>query len=97
MTILNLFNAKKDKMSTRDLSDHLANSLEHSSESIRDRIKRYISKLSTLDSELLKEEAQVSIPTPFYKYNFKRTLSLFEFTHGIYQLIFVGSPSRNIP
>jgi hypothetical protein len=35
--------------------------MTHTAESIRDRIKRYISKLSVLDIDLLKEEAKVSI------------------------------------
>jgi hypothetical protein len=60
-TILKMYNAKKFSMSTRDIAEHLAGKLTHTSESIRDRIKRYISKLSTLDEELLKEEAGVSI------------------------------------
>lgn len=65
-TILRMYNAKKDEMSTRDISDELAGKMTHTSESIRDRIKRYISKLSNLDSELLKEEAEVSIPYIIY-------------------------------
>ena len=60
-SILKMFLAKKDSMSTRDIADHLASKSTHTAESIRDRIKRYISKLSNLDAELLKEEAEVSI------------------------------------
>jgi hypothetical protein len=64
--ILETYNAQKLNMSTRDISDLLAESMTHTSESIRDRIKRYISKLSILDAELLKEEAEV-------RFNFRFT------------------------
>lgn len=60
-SILKMYTDKKATSSTRDISDALAKKLTHSSESIRDRIKRYISKLSSLDVELLKEESNVSI------------------------------------
>lgn len=55
--ILKMYNAKKDSLSMRDIADHLASKSTHTAESIRDRIKRYISKLSNLDAELLKEES----------------------------------------
>jgi len=38
----------------------LSEEMEHSSESIRDRIKRYISKLKRIDETLIEEEAKVS-------------------------------------
>ena len=60
-TIQKLYVLKKDSLSTRDIADQLAGKMTHTAESIRDRIKRYISKLSVLDIDLLKEEAKVSI------------------------------------
>lgn len=52
------------KESSRSISDKLAERFEHTSESIRDRIKRYISKLSQFDEKFLIEQAKVKI-NPF--------------------------------
>ena len=60
-TILKTYTDKKASTSTRDISEALTKKMTHSSESIRDRIKRYISKLSSLDIALLKEESTVSV------------------------------------
>lgn len=60
-TILDYWSSNLGDMSTREISDNLAEKLDHSSESIRDRIKRYISKMKSMDKRLLEEEAKVSI------------------------------------
>ena len=58
--ILNLYQKDSQKKSTREIAEELSSKISHTQESIRDRIKRYISKLSSLDSELLKDAAKVS-------------------------------------
>lgn len=59
--ILNLYQKDNSKKSTREIAEELSSKISHTQESIRDRIKRYISKLSSLDSELLKDAAKVSL------------------------------------
>ena len=58
--ILSYWSGNKENLSTREISDNLTEKIDHSSESIRDRIKRYISKLKRFDMEMLEEEAKVS-------------------------------------
>lgn len=60
-TILSHYEKENAKKSTREIAEDLSNKIKHTQESIRDRIKRYISKLSQLDSELLKDASQVRI------------------------------------
>lgn len=59
-TILKYWSSNIEELSTREISDNLSERIDHSSESIRDRIKRYISKLKKVDRELLEEEAKVN-------------------------------------
>ena len=47
--ILQAWTAGKGKQTTRNISDQVAKKIDHSSESVRDRIKRYLSKISTFD------------------------------------------------
>lgn len=58
-TILRYWSSNFEELSTREISDNLSEKIEHSSESIRDRIKRYISKLKKVDRDLLEEESNV--------------------------------------
>jgi len=59
-SILSYWRDNRGEVSTREISDNLSEEMEHSSESIRDRIKRYISKLKRIDETLIEEEAKVS-------------------------------------
>lgn len=59
-TILDYWSSNLGDISTREISDNLSEKVDHSSESIRDRIKRYISKMKNMDKRLLEEEAKVS-------------------------------------
>ena len=58
--ILSSFNKNFGVITTREIADDLSEKLNHSSESVRDRIKRYISKLKKVDQTLLEQEAKVS-------------------------------------
>lgn len=60
-SILNQFQKESSKKSTREIAEELSIKIKHTQESIRDRIKRYISKLSSLDSELLKDASKVRL------------------------------------
>lgn len=59
-TILKYWRENRGEVSTREIADNLSEEIDHSSESIRDRIKRYISKLKKIDEVLIEEEAKVS-------------------------------------
>jgi hypothetical protein len=59
-TILKYWRENRSEVSTREIADNLSEEIDHSSESIRDRIKRYISKLKKIDEVLIEEEAKVS-------------------------------------
>jgi len=59
--ILKYWKDNRAEVSTREISDNLSADLDHSSESIRDRIKRYISKLKRIDETLIEEEAKVRV------------------------------------
>ena len=69
--ILTKWLEKKNKDSSRAISDALAKEIDHSSESIRDRIKRYLSRLSQVDEGFLIDQAKVTFPLSlFFKKNF---------------------------
>ena len=57
--ILTEWREKKNKTSSRAICDQLAKEIDHSSESIRDRIKRYLSRLSQFDEGFLIDQAKV--------------------------------------
>jgi len=64
--ILDFYNENKDKLSSREISEQISTKIDHSGESIRDRIKRYMAKLSTFDTELMKQEQEVSLLSILY-------------------------------
>lgn len=59
-TILEYLKQHKDSLTSRTIADNLAKKLKHTSESIRDRIKRFLSKLRPIDEQYIAEEAKVS-------------------------------------
>ena len=63
--ILSYWRDNQGKVSTREIADTLAEEIDHSSESVRDRIKRYISKMKVADQDLLEKEAKVSFENFF--------------------------------
>lgn len=60
-TILAFMKEKKDTLSSRAIAETLSKKLNHSLESVRDRIKRFLSKLKLSDEQYIIEEAKVSI------------------------------------
>jgi hypothetical protein len=58
-TILNYVNDHKDTMSSRGMAENLSKKLKHSVESIRDRVKRFLSKLRPIDQQYIVEQAKV--------------------------------------
>lgn len=58
-TILSYLNEHKDSMTSRGIAESLSKKLKHSLESIRDRIKRFLSKLRPLDEKYIADEAKV--------------------------------------
>lgn len=58
-TILEYVKQHKDSLTSRAIADNLAKKLKHSSESIRDRVKRFLSKLRPIDEQYIAEEAKV--------------------------------------
>lgn len=60
-TILNYVKDHKDTLSSRAIAENLAKKLKHSVESIRDRIKRFLSKLRPIDQEYIVDQAKVSV------------------------------------
>jgi hypothetical protein len=59
-TILTYLNEHKDSMTSRAIAENLSKKLKHSLESIRDRIKRFLSKLRPLDEKYIADEAKVT-------------------------------------
>lgn len=59
-TIISYLKQNKDSMTSRAIAEHLSNKMKHSVESIRDRIKRFLSKLRPLDEQYIAEEAKVT-------------------------------------
>jgi len=60
-TILSYFKDHEAKMTSRTIAENLAKKVKHTVESIRDRIKRFLSKLRPIDEVFIKEEAKVNI------------------------------------
>ena len=63
--VLKYWGSNLGDLSVREISDNLSEKIDHSSESIRDRIKRYISKLKSYDKTLLEQEAEVCFNLSF--------------------------------
>ena len=61
--ILSTWKGKTAEQTSREIADTLATKMDHTSESIRDRVKRYLSRLSTFDEQQLEEESKVSRPS----------------------------------
>ena len=59
LTILTYFKLHEADMTSRNIAENLAKKVKHSVESIRDRIKRFLSKLRPIDEQFIKNEAQV--------------------------------------
>ena len=59
-TILDYIKQNKDTLTSRAIADNLAKKLKHTSESIRDRVKRFLSKLRPIDELYIAEEAKVN-------------------------------------
>jgi hypothetical protein len=59
-TILDYVRQHSDTLTSRAIADNLSKKLKHSSESIRDRIKRFLSKLRPIDEQYISEEAKVN-------------------------------------
>lgn len=57
--ILAYLKEHKDSMTSRAIAQNLSKKLKHSLESIRDRIKRFLSKLRPLDEKYIADEAKV--------------------------------------
>lgn len=58
--ILEYIRQHKDTLTSRSIADNLSKKLKHSSESIRDRVKRFLSKLRPIDELYIAEEAKVN-------------------------------------
>jgi hypothetical protein len=58
-SILSYLKEHKDSMTSRGIAENLSKRLKHSLESIRDRIKRFLSKLRPLDEKYIADEAKV--------------------------------------
>jgi hypothetical protein len=61
-TILSYLKDNKDSMTSRGIAENLAKKMKHSVESIRDRIKRFLSKLRPIDQQYILDQAKVSFP-----------------------------------
>lgn len=59
-TILDYIKQNKDTLTSRAIADNLSKKLKHTSESIRDRVKRFLSKLRPIDELYISEEAKVN-------------------------------------
>lgn len=64
-TILNYVKDHKDTLSSRQIAENLSKKLKHSVESIRDRIKRFLSKLRPIDQQYIVDQAKVSFELSF--------------------------------
>lgn len=58
--ILEYVKQHKDSLTSRTIAENLAKKLKHSAESIRDRVKRFLSKLRPIDELYIAEEAKVT-------------------------------------
>lgn len=58
-TILSYLKENKDKLTSRTIAENLAKKMKHSLESIRDRIKRFLSKLRPIDQQFIADQAKV--------------------------------------
>lgn len=68
-TILSYLNEHKDSLTSRAIAENLSKKLKHTVESIRDRIKRFLSKLRPLDEKYIAEEAKVFSVLSFHFLN----------------------------
>jgi hypothetical protein len=59
-TMLEYVKQHKDTLTSRAIADNLAKKLKHTSESIRDRIKRFLGRLRPIDELYIAEEAKVT-------------------------------------
>lgn len=57
--ILHYFNQNKSRLTSRAIAEALAKKVKHSVESIRDRIKRFLSRIQPADQILIHEESKV--------------------------------------
>jgi hypothetical protein len=64
--ILTYYQKNNSTMTSRSISENLSKKIKHSLESIRDRIKRFISRLRPKDEEYIKEEAKVNYPISYF-------------------------------
>lgn len=58
-TILQYYNEFKNKLTSRVLAENLSKKVKHSTESIRDRIKRFLSRIRLPDERYIYEESKV--------------------------------------
>lgn len=65
-TILSYLKEHKDSLNSRAIAESLSKKMKHSLESIRDRIKRFLSKLRPLDEQYIATEAKVNSFSNFY-------------------------------
>lgn len=56
----------RDSMTSRAIAQKLSKKLKHSVESIRDRIKRFLSKLRLIDEMCIADEAKVILHSPLF-------------------------------
>jgi hypothetical protein len=56
----------RDSMTSRAIAQKLSKKLKHSLESIRDRIKRFLSKLRLVDEMCIADEAKVILLSPLF-------------------------------
>ena len=75
--ILSTWKGKTAEQTSREISDTLSTKMEHTSESIRDRVKRYLSRLSTFDEQQLEEESKV---TTYFLYHMGANPFFFSFS-----------------
>ena len=62
--ILHYYHLHKDSQTSRAIAEALAKRVKHSVESIRDRIKRFLSRVQPADQTLIHEEAKVRAAQP---------------------------------
>lgn len=58
-SIISYLKDHKDSMTSRAIAEKLSKKLKHSLESIRDRIKRFLSKIRPMDEQYIADEAKV--------------------------------------
>lgn len=59
--ILNYLKDHEEKLTLSAIADNLSKKLKHTSESIRDRVRRYLQKLAPSDKEYISKEAKVKM------------------------------------